>query len=133
MKEQQIDDESALNFLVGFTLKKRDMMISDVNKKTNKRTHKFGIRIPRNAQEAHSIDKENGSTLWGDEMAKEMSNVRVAFHIMKSGQSAPSGYQFLRCHVIWDVKLDSFKRKFRLVAGCHMTEAPTSITYARVV
>ena len=59
-----------------------------------------------------------------NEMAKEMQNFRVEFRIMKSGQKEPVGYQFLRCHGIWDVKLDSFKRKFRLVAGGHMTKAP---------
>ena len=52
---------------------------------------------------------------------------------MKSVQTAHVGYQFLRCHVIWDLKLDSFKRKFRLVACGHMTEAPTLITYVSVV
>ena len=66
-------------------------------------------------------------------MAKEMRNVRVAFRIMKNGQTAPVGYQFLRCLGIWDVKLDFFKSQFRLVAGGHMTEAPALITYASAV
>ena len=61
-----------------------------------------------------------------------MRNVRVAFRIMKSGQSAPVGYQFLWCHGIWDIKIDCFKQKFRLVAGVHMTEAPASIIYVGV-
>ena len=62
-----------------------------------------------------------------------MRNIRVAFRIMKRGESAPLGYQFIRCHVIWDVKLDSFKRKSLLVPRGHMTEAPASITYSSVV
>ena len=52
---------------------------------------------------------------------------------MKSGQKEPVGYQFLRCHGIWDVKLDSFKRKFRLVAGYRLMEATALITYDIVV
>ena len=54
---QHIDDEPAFKWWVGFTLKKRDMIISAVNKRTHKRTHKLGIHISRNAQEAHLIDK----------------------------------------------------------------------------
>ena len=52
---------------------------------------------------------------------------------MKSGQTAPVRYQFFRYHGIWDVKLDYFNRKFRLVVGGHMTEAPALITYAITV
>ena len=40
------------------------MIISAVNERHNKKTHKFGIRIPLNALEALSIDKENDNTLW---------------------------------------------------------------------
>ena len=108
------------------------MIISTVNKHHHKNTHKFGIRIPRNSLEVLSIDKENDNTIWTGAMDKKMGNVRVEFRIMKSGQTAPIGYQFLRCHGIWDVKIDSFKIKFRLVAGGHMAEAPALITYVSV-
>ena len=46
---------------------------------------------------------------------------------------APRDYQFVKCHVVWDVKMEDFRRKARLVAGGHMTTAPASITYASVV
>jgi hypothetical protein len=42
------------------------------------------------------------------------------------------GYQEIRCHLVFDVKMD-FSRKARFVAGGHMTEAPASMTYASVV
>ena len=42
------------------------------------------------------------------------------------------GYQEIKCHVIFDVKVD-FTRKARFVAGGHMTDAPGSITYSSVV
>ena len=60
IKAQQIDDEPAFKWWVDFTLEKPDMIISAVNKRQHKKTQKFGIHIPRNAQEAHTIDKENG-------------------------------------------------------------------------
>ena len=82
------------------------MIISVVNNRHIKKTHKFGIRIPRNAQEAHAIEKESGNTIWDDAMAKETRNVRVDFRLMKSGKLAPVGYQFIQFNGIWDVKID---------------------------
>jgi hypothetical protein len=46
----------------------------------------------------------------------------------------PKGYQKIRCHMIFDVKLgENFRRKARFVAGGHTTETPSSITYTSVV
>ena len=42
------------------------------------------------------------------------------------------GHQEIKCHIIFDVKMD-FTRKARFVAGGHMTETPPSITYSSVV
>eukprot|EP00980_Cylindrotheca_fusiformis_P007911 scaffold1692_cov79-Cylindrotheca_fusiformis.AAC.2 len=44
------------------------------------------------------------------------------------------GYQKIKCHMIFDVKLgENFRRKARLVAGGHVTEVPSSMTYSSVV
>ncbi len=37
------------------------------------------------------------------------------------------------CHMIFDVKMEDFWQKVRLVAGGHWTKAPATITYASVV
>ncbi len=37
------------------------------------------------------------------------------------------------CHMIFDIKMDDFRQKARLVAGGHLTKAPATITYASVV
>jgi hypothetical protein len=42
------------------------------------------------------------------------------------------GHQEIKCHIIFDVKMD-FTRKARFVAGGHMMEAPNSLTYLSVV
>ena len=68
-----------------------------------------------------------------DALAKEMKNTRVAFKILSEGKMPPRDYQFVKCHIVWDVKMEDFRRKARLVAGGHMTTAPAAITYASVV
>ena len=35
--------------------------------------------------------------------------------------------------MIFDIKMEDFRRKARLVAGGYMTKAPTTITYASIV
>jgi len=131
-----IDHEPAFNWWVPHVLKKRDRIISLVRKRNPrylKRTHKFGIELPKTVKEAFELDKKNGNTLWADAIAKEMRDVRVAFKILPDGQPAPVGYQRIPCHMIFDIKMEDFRRKARLVAGGHMTKAPATITYASVV
>ena len=62
-----------------------------------------------------------------------MTNVRVAFNILKDGDRAPIGHKQINCHLIFDVKMEDFRRKARLVAGGHMTETPKCMTYSSVV
>jgi len=131
-----IDHEPAFNWWVPHILKKRDRIISLVKKRNPrflKKTHKLGIEVPKTVREALDIDRRNGNTLWADAIAKEMKDVRVAFKLLLDGQSAPIGYQKITCHMIFDIKMEDFRRKARLVAGGHRTEAPATITYASVV
>ncbi len=86
--------------------------------------------MPKTVKEAFELDKKNGNTLWAVAIAKEMRDVRVAFSILPDGQPAPVGYQKTPCHMIFDIKMEDFRRKARLVAGGHMTKAPATITYA---
>ena len=62
-----------------------------------------------------------------------MEDVKVAFKILKDGEDVPVDYQFINCHMIFDVKMEDFRRKARLVAGGHMTDPPAAATYASVV
>ena len=62
-----------------------------------------------------------------------MTNVRVAFDILKDGDRAPIGHKQINCHLIFDVKMEDFRRKTRIVAGGHMTETPKWMTYSSVV
>jgi hypothetical protein len=59
-----LSDEPAFSWWVPFTLKKRDAIISAVNERYWKRTHKYGIQVPKSVAEAYEIDKETGDNRW---------------------------------------------------------------------
>ncbi|KAL7476515.1 hypothetical protein ACHAW6_002376 [Cyclotella cf. meneghiniana] len=62
-----------------------------------------------------------------------MKNVGVAIDILVEGFAPPSSdHQYMKCHIIFDVKLEDFCRKAWLVAGGHITKAPETLSYARV-
>jgi hypothetical protein len=63
-----------------------------------KKTHKFGIQMPKNAAEAYVVHRENGFTIWADAIAKEMKNVRLSFNVLEDDQVMPVGHQEIRCH-----------------------------------
>jgi hypothetical protein len=85
--------------------------------------------VPKTVEEAPAIDEETGTDFWRKALGKEMAKVKVAW---KSADGVPPaqartgkepsmiGFQEIRCHVIFDVKMD-FTRKARFVAGGHMT------------
>ena len=62
-----------------------------------------------------------------------MKDVIPAFKKLESGDIVPIGYQRVNFHIIFDIRMEDFRRKARLVAGGHMTEPPATITYVIVV
>ena len=133
--QARIDEEPAFAWWAPHTLKKRNRIIAKVKSKYWLRTHKFRIRIPKTVQEAREIDAENGNTYWWDAVLKEMKNLRPAFKVWeKNKEDIPPGYQQIKCHLIFDVKMGENFRKARFVAGGHTTEVTDSlITYSSLV
>ena len=128
-----IDGTPAFSWWVPYVIKKRKRILAAVQSRYHKRTHKFGFEITKTIKQALEIDQECGNTLWKDAIAKEMANVKVAFKILPDDAKEPVGHQYMECHLVYEIKLDGFRRKARLVAGGHMTEAPAVMTYASVV
>ena len=128
-----IQDEPAFKWWVPHTLNKRNRIIAKVKSRYHKRTHKFGFEVPKTVADAMRIDKENGDDRWAKAIAKEMGKVRVAFKILPNGEKAPVGHSFIGVHLIFDIKMENFQFKARLVANGNETGAPSSLTYASVV
>ena len=55
--------------------------------------------------------------------------MRPNFNKLDNGEIVPIGYQWVNFHMIFDVKIEDLWRKARLVAGGHVTEPPSTITY----
>ena len=127
--------QPAFAWWVLHTLKKRNRIISKVKSKYWLRTHKFGIQIPKSVEEAKHFDQENGDTLWWEAICNKMRNIRPAFEVWeKDVKHIQPGYQQIKCHMIFDVKMgENFRRKARFVAGGHTTETPMSLTDSSVV
>ena len=130
---QDLTHEPAFVWWVQKILRKRDHIVSAVKQRYTKHSHKFGIEVPRTVKRALEIDQENGNSLWREAIAKEMAAVRVAFRLLTDGQNPPPGHSYMDCHMIFDIKLDGFRRKACLVTGGHMVETPPIMTYASVV
>ena len=131
----KIQEEPAFAWWVPFTVKKRERFISKLKSKYWQRTHKYGIEVPKSVAHALELDTKNGDTRWWDAIMKEMANVRVAFSKFQGEKKdLPPGFQEIKCHMIFDVKLgENFRRKARYVAGGHVTDPPATTTYSSVV
>jgi hypothetical protein len=108
------EEPAAFAWWVPYVLRKRDVIVSAVNTRLRKSSHKYGIDLPTFLMHAIDIDRKNGDTLWQDALSKEMGNVCVAFEILGLNMKAPPGWHKALGHLVFDVKMD-FTRKARWV------------------
>ena len=129
-----INKQPAFAWWVPYVLKKSKRIMSKIKTKYWQRTHKYGFKIPKNVQEAYSIDRENGNSLWSDAIKEEMKKIKGAMRIYNNDPKNLKGYQEITGHIIFDVKLgEGFRRKARFVGDGHKTRTPSSVTYSSVV
>ena len=119
-------------------LRRRNRYVAKVKSRYWKTSHKFGIRLPHSIEESLRIDRDTGTNHWRETIKKEMVHVRPAFQPWdgtvdqaRSKKEGLVGYQEIKLHMIFDVKMD-LTRKARFVAGGHTTDTPTSMTYSFV-
>ena len=67
---------------------------------------------------------DHGPAYWADAIATNMINVRAAFKILPDGTKAPIGYHRMNCHMVFDVKMEDFRQKARIVAGGTYDQSP---------
>ena len=93
----------------------------------------FGIELPKTVEQAYAMDAKNDNTLWVDAISKGMENVRVMFEVLPDEKSLLIGHQAVQCHIVFNIKMEDFRQKARLVVGGHMTKAQATITYTSIV
>ena len=75
----KIDMEPAFAWWVPQILRRRNRIISKAKTRYWKRTHKFGIELPKSVEEALAIDRRTGTDYWAKAIEKEMKAVGIAF------------------------------------------------------
>lgn len=137
----KIDHEPAFAWWVQTVMKKRERIISKLQKKYWRTEYKFGVRIPKTVDEALQLDKITGTRHWENALKKEMEKVSVTYRpkedvtpddVRKGRVKDMIGFQEIKCHIVFNVKMD-FTRKACFVAGGHMTQPATRITYSSIV
>ena len=85
-----ICDAPAFAWWVHKVLCEKHRIVKAVNSRYLKRTHRFGIDIPKTVKRALEINAEVGSNHCRDAIVKEMNAVRVAFDILEEGKKPTS-------------------------------------------
>ena len=93
--------------------------------------YQHGFQVPKDINDAISLDKENCNTHWQDEMDLELTQIheykvfkdtgKAQFHDGKA--VTPDGFQKIRVHFVYAVK-HAGKFKARPVADGHLTKEP---------
>jgi hypothetical protein len=120
-----LEDAPAFVWWVPHVLKKRSRIIAAVAKRYHRRTHKFGIEVPKSWDDCVRLDKENDNTLWQDLVRKEMKNLRIPFQILNDDDDITPTYQEIHCQTIFGVNMEDLR--------LHTTYTPHAMTYASVV
>ena len=132
--DNKLETEAAFAWWVPYVQRKKRIIIQKLKSKYWQKTHKYGIRIPKDIHEAKLIDEENGNWLWRDAIRMEMANVMMAFDEIDDPSTLGKEYNEITGHFIFNVMLrENFRRKAKWVADCHKTSAPSAVTYSTVV
>ena len=102
----KIVSEPAFKWWVKDVLRKRDRIISKVkSRKYWKKSHKFGLELPKSVKEAYEIDRNTNTDFWTKAIIKEMLNMSMAFKFLKDGEDVPAFYKQIDCHMVFDIKM----------------------------
>ena len=113
---QGISHEPAFNWWVTHVLKIRESIISALKgtaSRVMQKNIKFGIQVPQTVIEALRLDKNNGNHPRRYGISKEINEVMIAFKLLDEREKPPPTYQEIRCHMIFDIKMEDFRKKAR--------------------
>ena len=140
VKENKLEDEECFKFPGLLThiknIKKLTRRVNQAKLHSfrTKPVYMYGFLVPRNHEQAMSIDERNGNTKWQDSEKLELSQIDSydTFEDKGVGHDPGIGWKKIRVHMVYAVKHDG-RHKSRLVAGGHLTETPIDSVYSSVV
>ena len=122
--------------------KKFRRMVNQAKRKSKRSApvYKYGLRVPQNGiKEARLIDTDNGNTLFGDAIQRELDEINSLNTFSDQGAGAAkwkalkdADYTQVHLHWVFDIKPD-LRHKARLVASGNMTPPSMGGTYSSVV
>jgi len=127
-----IQDEPAFSWWVKETVSRKHRIIKAMKTRYARKTHKYGMEMPKSTKEAYELDRISGTDYWHRAIIKEMTNNASAFKFLDVDESVPVGSTWIPCHMVFDVKSD-LTRKARFVADGHWTDPLRQTTYSTVV
>ena len=137
-----LQEEPAFCWWVRDVLHKQMHVISKLKKHYAWTMHKFGVELPHSIQAAFNIDKKMGTDYWFKVIRHELEKLQVVLEIddtidpqairLGAAHSEYVGYKEIRCHWVFDIKMD-LTRRAHFVARGHTTDTPMSMTYSSVV
>ena len=129
---QDIADKS-FSWRVPYTPKTRERIAAAVNNMFHKKHHKFGIEVSDGNAHTIIIDTSNGNTYWKDTIPTDTKAVRLTFRILHGEEVAPPTHQWIRCQIIFDIKMEYFCHNERYVSQVNMTDSSSTLTCTSVV
>jgi hypothetical protein len=94
----------------------------------------YGYQVPRDYEQAVSIDEDNKNTKWQDSTEKEFREIDEYETFNDKGKGYQPGPEYKRYVYISHLRCQHDGRhKARLVAGGHLTETPIDSVYSSVV
>ena len=84
------------------------VMIHNYCVSTMTHQYKYGVELPWSAKHALEIDKRNGNNKWAKAIRKEIMQMidKYKAFCVHDSDIPPEGYQKLRYHFVFDVKVD---------------------------
>jgi hypothetical protein len=108
-KANKLVSEPAFAWWVQTVLRRRDRIINKVASRYWKKSHKYGVELPKSVKEALAIDDKTGTQFWRLAIEKEMKNVMAAFEF-NDEDKIPIGYKHITCHMVFDIKSDLMRK-----------------------
>ena len=62
-----IDEEPDFSWWVPYMLQKHDVIILAINSRIKKKTHKYGVEVPKSHKDTMRLDALAGDTKWEDD------------------------------------------------------------------